>query len=167
MAVAVVQVLQACLAGRQQPMRLMQAGMAFAVWTFQHASAEAIQPHAPAMLEKLLGLLDRAPHCCIWCLSCKGQLCLVGGPSPAPTWNSVFPSPERQIRARQLARPDLAPQALGKPQTGDHQLLEKLLGLLDRELRCLQPSCLLESASTLLSAKLWGYCLCVVVWARA
>ena len=92
--IALVQVLQACLAGRQQPMRLMQAGMAFAVWTFQHASAEAIQPHAPAMLEKLLGLLDR-------------------------------------------------------------------------ELRCLQPSCLLESASTLLSAKLWGYCLCVVVWAQA
>ena len=55
------QVLQACLAGRQQPMRLMQAGMAFAVWTFQHASAEAIQPHAPAMLAKLLGLLDRMP----------------------------------------------------------------------------------------------------------
>ena len=55
------QVLQACLAGRQQPMRLMQAGMAFAVWTFQHASAESIQPHAPAMLDKLLGLLDRMP----------------------------------------------------------------------------------------------------------
>ena len=57
----VMQVLQACLAGRQQPMRLMQAGMAFAVWTFQHSSSEAIQPHAPAMLERLLGLLDGAP----------------------------------------------------------------------------------------------------------
>ena len=55
-----LQVLQACLAGRQQPLRLMQAGMAFAVWTFQHARTEAIVPHAASMLERLLALLDGA-----------------------------------------------------------------------------------------------------------
>ena len=54
----VLQVLQSCLAGRQQPLRLMQAGMAFAVWTFQHARSEAIVPHAEGMLQRLLGLLD-------------------------------------------------------------------------------------------------------------
>jgi len=53
-----VQVIFACVYGKQKTLRLQQAGMEFAVWTFKHASPERLAPVAPSVLAGLLTLLD-------------------------------------------------------------------------------------------------------------
>lgn len=52
------QVIFACVYGKQKTLRLQQAGMEFAVWTFKHASPERLAPVAPSVLAGLLTLLD-------------------------------------------------------------------------------------------------------------
>lgn len=75
---ACVQVLEASLEPGQ-PLRLRQAGMQFAVWVFQQAPARQLLPRAPAVLARLLSLLQGvlaafSLPCCTPCQSSWSKL---------------------------------------------------------------------------------------------